>query len=457
MRRGLAIWLLALAAAALVFGLFPQLDLWAERPFYDPQAGFFLADAWPLRTLYRGVPLVVQSVVLAGLLVVLLYAGRRPDVGRKVAYLSLALILGPGLVVNTALKDHWGRARPHQVAEFGGSQAFTPAPLPADQCRRNCSFPAGHPAIGFYFISFAFLVRERRRRQIAIGASVALGAALGIARMAQGGHFLSDAVFAGIIVIGISWLLYRLVIVEDRLRFLARVPAPPRRLVALWLATIALALLSIAFLDRPVAVALQSIDPGVHDAFVFITQFGLGKGWLIASAALAIALALAARLLDRPRLLREALRALFFFLAVAISGLAVDLLKIAFGRARPKLLLSDHLYGFEWGAMSPAQWSFPSGHATTIAAVATALYLLWPRGLALYVALALVVAASRVIIDAHYVSDVVVGTIFGGTVAWLCWRGFARAGFALERGAERRLALTPADEGRSGLARDQHD
>ena len=51
-----------------------------------------------------------------------------------------ALLLGPGWVVNEALKNHWGRARPEQVSDFGGAQRFTPALQPADQCVKNCSF-----------------------------------------------------------------------------------------------------------------------------------------------------------------------------------------------------------------------------------------------------------------------------------------------------------------------------
>lgn len=43
-------------------------------------------------------------------------------------------------------------------------------------------------------------------------AGLALGALMGIARMAEGAHFLSDIVFAGLIVVGLNvWLWNRMV------------------------------------------------------------------------------------------------------------------------------------------------------------------------------------------------------------------------------------------------------
>ena len=117
---------------------------------------------------------------------------------------------------------------------------------------------------------------------------------------------------------------------------------------------------------------------------------------------------------------------LFVFVAVASAGLLADLLKIIFGRARPKLLFLDGTYGFTWGATQADHWSFPSGHATTIAALATALYLLWPRGLPLYLVAAALVVASRFIIGAHYLSDALAGAALGCLVSWMIWQWFAR-------------------------------
>jgi membrane-associated phospholipid phosphatase len=92
-----------------------------------------------------------------------------------------------------------------------------------------------------------------------------------------------------------------------------------------------------------------------------------------------------------------------------VSGLTVDLLKVIFGRARPKLLFAAGTYDFSWLGLGADHWSFPSGHAATAAALMTALWCLWPRHVLFYVILAAIVAASRVAIGAHYLSDVVMG------------------------------------------------
>ncbi len=127
------------------------------------------------------------------------------------AFLLASLLLGPGLVVNAVLKEHWGRARPHQVVEFGGSQPFTPALLPANHCERNCSFVSGHSAIGFWWLALGLAWPAWRWRAMALG--VVLGGALSVVRIMQGGHFLSDTVFSFLVVWGVAeslaWLFRR--------------------------------------------------------------------------------------------------------------------------------------------------------------------------------------------------------------------------------------------------------
>ncbi|HEX5515713.1 MAG TPA: phosphatase PAP2 family protein [Gammaproteobacteria bacterium] len=186
------IWLF-LSSAALFLG-FPQLDLLVAQLFYDPQRGFYLAKAAPVEGLYRAFA-YAHFVVLLSLLSLLAAAYRAPQrlSRRVIAYLFAVLLLGPGLLVNEVLKNHMDRARPRQITMFGGDKEFTPALVPADQCERNCSFVSGHAAIGFYLSALAW-VAGRRRRWLLGG--IALGGLVGLCRMAQGGHFLSDIVFA---------------------------------------------------------------------------------------------------------------------------------------------------------------------------------------------------------------------------------------------------------------------
>jgi len=131
---------------------------------------------------------------------------------KALVFLTLSLAIGPGLLVNATFKDHWGRARPMQIVEFGGTQKFTPAFVITDQCARNCSFTSGHASAGFYLFSFAFLLR--RRRAIAIVSAGALGGLIGLGRIAQGSHFLSDVIFSGFAVYAVAWLLYHMIFQE---------------------------------------------------------------------------------------------------------------------------------------------------------------------------------------------------------------------------------------------------
>ena len=113
----------------------------------------------------------------------------------------------------------------------------------------------------------------------------------------------------------------------------------------------------------------------------------------------------------------------YVFAAVGSTGLAADLLKIVFGRARPKLLFLDGYYGFQPLAFHADYWSLPSGHATTAGAVGMALFMLWPRYWPFYLGFAAFVAISRVIITVHYLSDALFGLYLGAlgscVMVWL--------------------------------------
>lgn len=199
--------LLLLLGMQAVFLAWPRIDLVVADWLYDPQAGFFLADAPLVQLSYRVFADVHIFILIT--LVWLFVASwtwrRRTEAGlrRRLLFLFLVLALGPGLVVNGVLKSESGRARPHQVEAFGGDKVFTAVFTPADQCRRNCSFVSGHASMGFYLIALGWVTC--RRRWFAIG--VAAGALVGFGRMAQGAHFLSDVVFAFWAVYGVCFFL----------------------------------------------------------------------------------------------------------------------------------------------------------------------------------------------------------------------------------------------------------
>lgn len=204
------LWLVL--ASAVLFLSWPELDLIAAGVWYQPDAGFVSRDDWWVQLSYQSFKRVHLFVLLglAWLWIASRIWGGRAEAGlrRRMAYLLLVLALGPGLLVNVVLKGEWGRARPSQVVEFGGDKIFTPALVMADQCEKNCSFVSGHASMGFFFIALAWVFRDRRW----LWAGIAIGAVVGLGRMAQGGHFLSDVVFAFwsvylIATLGSRWLL----------------------------------------------------------------------------------------------------------------------------------------------------------------------------------------------------------------------------------------------------------
>jgi len=210
-RKTELVFLAGSTGLALAFIVAPGIDLWFSGLFYSESAGFYLRDVWWVRLLYEMVhPLAV--ILILALLVALVYNFvRRRAVGafntRAILYLLTVFALGPGLVVNVVFKSEWGRARPRDIVEFGGGRTFTPAFVISDQCERNCSFPSGHSSIPFALSAFAFVYWRRRR--LVIGVAAAFGGLVGLGRIAQGAHFLSDVVFSGLFVFIIAYLLAR--------------------------------------------------------------------------------------------------------------------------------------------------------------------------------------------------------------------------------------------------------
>lgn len=124
----------------------------------------------------------------------------------------------------------------------------------------------------------------------------------------------------------------------------------------------------------------------------------------------------------------------FLFACVALSGVLVNVIKEALGRARPKELLENGVFGFH-----PFQFhfdshfqGFPSGHATTFLAVGVACGCCWPRGGWLALPLCIALSFTRVIVNAHYLSDVFAGMLLGAFSALLVRYWFERKAWALK-------------------------
>jgi hypothetical protein len=170
----------------------------------------------------------------------------------------------------------------------------------------------------------------------------------------------------------------------------------------------------------------------VIDLFNEITDYGRSGWFLWPSGIVIIALAgLAAttQRIARLTIISLIVRLEFIFLAIALPGLVVTVVKRLIGRVRPSVVGPFAYVPFSW---RPDYASMPSGHATTAFAVAVAFGALWPRARPLLWLYALIIALSRVIIAAHYPSDVIAGACVGGFGALIIRNHFAarRLGFA---------------------------
>ena len=116
----------------------------------------------------------------------------------------------------------------------------------------------------------------------------------------------------------------------------------------------------------------------------------------------------------------------FLFFTVLMSGVLVYLLKNTIGRARPKFIDTLGHLSFDFGAFQSDLASFPSGHATTFGAFCMGFALLFPRYKWLFLAAAIIGALSRVMVLAHYPSDVLAGVALGGGFVWISARYLAR-------------------------------
>jgi undecaprenyl-diphosphatase len=161
-----------------------------------------------------------------------------------------------------------------------------------------------------------------------------------------------------------------------------------------------------------------------------ITDFGKSGWFLWPLGILFLGLAALPRLPRLPQLVLAAvmLRVGFLFVAIGVPGLFVNVVKHIFGRARPGVggSLDPFLFSpFSWPA---AYAGLPSGHAATALSVLVAFGTLWPRGRTLLWVYALLIAASRVAVTAHYPSDVLAGALVGVVGALLVRRWFALRG-----------------------------
>ncbi|MBB4264707.1 phosphatase PAP2 family protein [Roseospira visakhapatnamensis] len=201
-------------------------------------------------------------------------------------------------------------------------------------------------------------------------------------------------------------------------------------------------LLSIALLDQPLALALKArVDGDWQGFWRVLTALGSGWPWYtlgLATWGVCRWREARSRWPDSSARWAARARATAFLLAgLALSGVLVTALKALFGRLRPVWLFREGEYGFAPLSFEWAANSFPSGHSQTIWAAMTALMLIFPRHWPTWVTLGILVAASRLFLTVHYLSDVLMGSLIGIATVVLLARWARRRGHDIRLGNPR--------------------
>ncbi|MCW7754211.1 phosphatase PAP2 family protein [Desulfobotulus sp. H1] len=203
-------FVLSFLLSVLFFLAWPQVDIWFSSLFWTPEKGFFLRDHVVFRLIYLSVEWISYGMGVFLLLWAFAYGlhpfVRRMGGGRFLCSALLLFVLGPGLVVNLIFKDHMGRARPAQIEAFGGQADFVPPFVFSRECERNCSFASGHASVAAWLLCLVLLFNGYGKKVLVFLAGLYF-VLVGMGRIVQGGHFLSDVIFAFLLVYVVAALL----------------------------------------------------------------------------------------------------------------------------------------------------------------------------------------------------------------------------------------------------------
>jgi membrane-associated phospholipid phosphatase len=211
---------------------------------------------------------------------------------------------------------------------------------------------------------------------------------------------------------------------------------PPIRWKTWAAITVVLVVLAMVFRDSALTIAARHQPHWLTVLAENTTD--IGKSWwsltltgLVFIGAL-VALKLVTDAAARTRLHYVATASAYVFLSVALSGIIGNVIKRIIGRARPPLFDAEGAFHFK--AFSGHLYeSFPSGHSTTDGAMAMALAVLFPRYRVAFFLVGGFLALTRIMVGAHYLSDVIAGYSFGLWYAYMSALFFAKHGFSLKQ------------------------
>lgn len=187
-------------------------DIFLSKIFYENEQQFILQSYDIITVLARKffLPIIIIYVLILPILTLYypfekIYFSYRFK-PREIIFLWLSTMFNLIIVVNLLLKNLWGRARPNDITEMGGDFNFTPWFEISNNCLTNCSFVSGDASVGFSLVGLFFITKNYKY----FSAGLLSGFFLGTIRMLEGGHFLSDILIAGFLILILYFFQYKI-------------------------------------------------------------------------------------------------------------------------------------------------------------------------------------------------------------------------------------------------------
>ncbi len=183
----------------------PAIDLTCAHYFYSPESGFYNNLFFEILFKYGELFGLASGELASAIFLLSCFRPRWRKWRQGTAAMILTIVLGAGILTNLGLKEYWGRPRPKQLIEFGGTHEYRPFWKPDFHTGKDHqrSFPSGHVAMGFYFLSLWLMGKRYNNKLLTYSGLflvIFLGGGLMVARVAQGGHFFSDVIVSPLLM-----------------------------------------------------------------------------------------------------------------------------------------------------------------------------------------------------------------------------------------------------------------
>ncbi|WP_236869740.1 phosphatase PAP2 family protein [Candidatus Bandiella numerosa] len=190
---------------SMIFITYPGIDIEFSKLFFsESKHKFYFANNFILKFIANSAYFLAFLLLAYNSILILLTFIKTKSFNYK-SYKSQIIVLlvffiGSLMIVQVYSKHHFGRARPANVREFNGDLTFSPAFKVSKQCKSNCSFVSFHTSIGMLFLIYSLEQIGKRRRFMILGTSI-FTVTLGLIRIIQGKHFLSDVIISACFMI----------------------------------------------------------------------------------------------------------------------------------------------------------------------------------------------------------------------------------------------------------------